>query len=645
MSFPVIITDKFREKRNRPPSWPYRVNWDHPQARGLFMALPVFNQPRFKELTCFGMASMAPTEVNTNTQLTNWGIHPGGGRVYQPKAGGSDGYRGTLANGITAINAPMALMCWFRTSTLSSLDYILSVKDSGVGSHYYALGRNGDDPFCQTKAGGSTRPLQTTDNHLSTTETYHLAAVFPDTVASGDGNGHLIENGQQINERTNCRYPSTAMDTIDIANFNGGNEFGGDLWDLRVYHGRDLISSGSTDIMNQMLDCYERPYALYEPVGTKLFFIPSAPGGLTLNPTAVQLTLTVNNATVGLGRQADQSAANDLTLTRNNATVGLGRQLDPNAVTLGLTVNPATVTGGGLNLNPTAVQLTFTVSNSSVGLGRQLDSAAVNLSPTVNASSVGLGRQLDSAAVPITFTVSPSIVGLGRQADTAAVNLSPTVSNSSIGLGRQLDPNAVQLTLTVNGADVTLGSGKFLNTDAVQLTFTVNNADVDLGRQVDQTAANQLGLTVNNTTVGLGRQLDSTAVELALTVNTATVNSGLIITNAVELGLTVNNATVSLGRDMTATAVELAFTVNNATVQLERQLDPIAVVLGLTVNAASTGVGFALNPVAIQLSLATNKADVYLGVPTFVANVEDVFVAPRKSVVFVQPDQSLIWRM
>ena len=87
----LLITDKSREVLRRPPRWPYRVNWDDPQAQGLFMALPLFNQPRFGELTCFGTASTQVNEVSTNRQLGKWGIQPHVGRVYEPTGGGTDG--------------------------------------------------------------------------------------------------------------------------------------------------------------------------------------------------------------------------------------------------------------------------------------------------------------------------------------------------------------------------------------------------------------------------------------------------------------------------------------------------------------------------------------------------------------------------
>ena len=233
--------------RLRPP-WPYRINWDSPQAAGLVAWWPF---PALKDGIDFGPTGKH--RLSPNGGLL-WGNHQVLGKA--PLFDDASSQFFSVGSAVLT-GPPFTMGCWFESDDANAAQSLMGLSDTGSTNNFHLLELRGQVAgdfvgMQSSDSGGGFRALTTTG--YTANKLHHAAGV----VASATDRRVLIDGGSK---GTNADSSTpTGLDTTAIGALirtTNAVFMSGFIADPRIYN-RAL-----TD--HEVAEWFHNPWDLYLP--------------------------------------------------------------------------------------------------------------------------------------------------------------------------------------------------------------------------------------------------------------------------------------------------------------------------------------------------------------------------------------------
>jgi len=261
---PAIITSKTLELQGRRPQWPWNMNQDSWQAKGLVAWYPLGAHPR--EGWDFKSRRYDLTNTNNVPVIQS----PLMGRGFGFTAASSHHFR-TNTPPVTAI--PLTIAIWFISPGTTDFSMIVDLHNSAAGAtreSFQTLAFGSSGSFTSTCAAADSNSFDTTTSSIAWTanQLTHQAGVFVSATSriayiNGRANGTNVTSSTPASINRFTIGGRLGTDTI-------ANPVTGQAFDARIYN-RPLIDAE----VFALYDLKTR-WDLYYPIGRIVYSFPQA---------------------------------------------------------------------------------------------------------------------------------------------------------------------------------------------------------------------------------------------------------------------------------------------------------------------------------------------------------------------------------
>jgi hypothetical protein len=503
---PIVILPPRSWKRPGPPTVPFTLNRDSPQARGLVGWWTCFGQNRGQIALRDMMRHAHMTAYNSPTIVSS---------EMGPAIGFDDGADQYLRYPVAPITAhPLSMVCWFWSDDLTINQAMMGISSEDDNSFHgfwlMARGAEAGDPIAaRTFGGGAARQAATSTGYSA--NTIHLAVgVFVSTIERYA----YIDGGNKGTSTGSSSAPSS-LDNVTLGSvyyWNGSanvvnSPLSGGIIEARLYN-RALTDADVAALYDPATrwDLY-RPMVPYLIAGG----VAAAPGGPTNEDVSLALArlMTLTDA-ASAASLAAASLARTLTVGRSALAAAIGA--------MSLARQAATSQGGQA------------VSLGSVSLGRQ--AAIADGASAASIASTTLARQAalaDGSTAASLASLNLNIVKAATQAATAAAAGSITLTNQ-----RGISQSATAATAAAFTTAIYQATGLATGLTA-SLTLTRSSASTMAAQAAsianltlaETLAASLAASAAGSSNINLARVLQVTAAALAAASATISVTRSL----------------------------------------------------------------------------------------------------------------------
>lgn len=461
-----------------PPRWPFELNLNSWQARGLVFALPFF-APWGKNANAF--RSFGPSALRwIGVNLSYGEVRNFQGRAIKGSGSGSGVYtNGEVDNSWLGGRGYTLIVRAHKTSD-SGIHALMSADANSSSKRLFQFRRSsGLVQIIRFNSSDGVIHTVSTGTVIATQNAYFAAATFDATLGCKvyvKGPAFEWSSGTSAtttaNNTESCILSIAARSTTSPT-FAAAEATADEILEARAY---DYPLT-----LEQIKEIYQpaSAYDLYRETHQRFYSFPAAAAGdITPSPTAGTLTLTAASATLKL-KVRSAPTAGSLTLTAATATAKIAIKAAPTAGTLTLTaasaalraitrtapsagtltITPALATAAiGYQFAPTAGTLTLTAASAALRLELRPSPTAGALTITANSATAQVGNDVlkSPTAQTLTLTGAGATAALAlRSAPTAGtLTITPASATSTVAL--QYAPSSGALALTAAGAAVVL---------------------------------------------------------------------------------------------------------------------------------------------------------------------------------------------
>lgn len=335
---------------NRPARYPYTVNRQSSQARGLKAWFPFAAGLR-------GMAGYVRTLTPATGTLIDYAAIPQIAPFLGIGYGPALYYTCSDVTGI-ASNVPATLSCWVRPLNIAA-SVIMALGDTAGWNDttYVDLTGAGKVRCVQVTNGFAAFGLAESTTVLSDSRWYLVTGVIPNNTSA-----EIYVNGRLEHAATFSTVASGAPEMLRLgADFAGANAFIGQVADVRVYD-RALSASEVWGLYDPATR-----HELKQPLARQAyFFAPPDTGDQTVEPGFVDSVSTVYAPTVVPGELVVSPGFIDSTSVVYQPSVDGDQAVSPGFISSTAVVYAPTVVPGALTVSPGFISSTSTVYAPSV---------------------------------------------------------------------------------------------------------------------------------------------------------------------------------------------------------------------------------------------------------------------------------------
>ena len=377
---------------SRPPSGPFALNRDAPQARGLVAWWPMGNR------TSRGVAIDEAGTLNLSGSTNAMAIGPDG----RPAQSLSSASSHSLSSSTMAVSGfPMTLAAWVRPAT-AHVGVIMGLgsSDGAAGNNRKVLYWNSDSTIhMRNQVSGSSADIAASGTGSAGTW-LHGAAVF-----AGSTDYRVFRNGANKNTSSTSISWGSPVNTLIGYDNASTTYFNGDVGECGIWN-----ATLSDDIIARLHDQATR-YELWYPLRSrKWMWMPLGSGAQTVaisqvneTDTAQALTAVAGARTVAISQVASSETAQALTAT-SGTTVAI-TQAASTETAQGLTAFKTVATAITQAQESDTAQSITAATSITTAIGQVASTETAQAVTATNASTVAI-TQVQSTETAQALTVA-----------------------------------------------------------------------------------------------------------------------------------------------------------------------------------------------------------------------------------------------